>query len=118
MAHFAKIENNEVVNVIVLNDNDCGGGIFPQSEIAGQQFIASIGLDGEWVQTSYNRNFRGQYAGIGMGWNGEVFHHAQPYPSWVLDSDGLWNPPIPSPREENKEYSWDEGSASWVLTNP
>jgi hypothetical protein len=65
MAHFAKVENGMVMEVIVVADADCGGGQFPESEPVGQAFIASIGLDGEWLQTSYNNNFRGKYAGAG-----------------------------------------------------
>lgn len=65
MAHFAKIENNTVTSVIVVSNDDCGGGEFPDSEPIGQEFIASIGLSGEWLQTSYYANFRAYYAGIG-----------------------------------------------------
>jgi len=65
MAHFAKIENSIVREVIVVGNDDCAGGDFPESEAAGQAFIASIGLSGEWRQTSYNHNFRAKYAGIG-----------------------------------------------------
>ena len=65
MAHFAKVENNVVVNRIVVSNDDCGGGNYPESEPVGQAFLASLGLDGEWRQTSYNANFRGKYAGIG-----------------------------------------------------
>ena len=65
MAHFALMENGCVNRVIVVSNDDCGGGNFPASEAAGQAFIASIGLAGEWRQTSYNGNFRGTYAGIG-----------------------------------------------------
>jgi len=65
MAHFAKIENGIVREVIVVGNDDCVGGDFPESEAAGQAFIASIGLSGEWRQTSYNANFRSKYAGIG-----------------------------------------------------
>lgn len=62
MAHFAKIENNIVTQVIVISNDDCGGGEFPESEPIGQAFIASLGLNGLWLQTSYNANFRGCYA--------------------------------------------------------
>ena len=64
MAHFAQVENGVVTQVIVVS-NDVIGADFPASEAAGQAFIASIGLAGEWRQTSYNGNFRGTYAGIG-----------------------------------------------------
>jgi hypothetical protein len=66
VAHFAEVRNGSVTQVIVINNDDCGGGNFPASEAAGQAFIASLGLAGEWKQTSYNANFRGSYAGIGF----------------------------------------------------
>ena len=62
MAHFAKIENSQVKQVIVVSNDDCGGGEFPESEPIGQAFIASLGLDGLWLQTSYHNNFRAHYA--------------------------------------------------------
>lgn len=65
MAHFARIENGIVREVIVIANDDCAGGDFPESEAAGQAFIASIGLSGEWRQTSYSGGFRQKYAGIG-----------------------------------------------------
>lgn len=65
MAHFAKVENGVVRQVIVVANSDCGGGEFPASEPVGQAFIASLGLAGEWLQTSYNNNFRDKYAGVG-----------------------------------------------------
>jgi hypothetical protein len=66
MAHFAKIDNGTVSNIIVVSNDDCGGGDFPASEAFGQAFIASLGLAGVWKQTSYNGNFRGTYAGVGF----------------------------------------------------
>jgi len=67
MAHFAKIENGVVREVIVIgNDN-------APTEAAGQAFIASIGLNGEWVQTHYSGASRGKYAGIGDLWDGTTF---------------------------------------------
>lgn len=66
MAHFAQIdENNKVVAVIVVSNDDCGGGNFPESEPIGQTFIASLGITGTWLQTSYSGGFRSMYAGIG-----------------------------------------------------
>lgn len=65
MAHFAKIQNDKVTTVIVVSNDDCGGGDFPESELIGQAFIASLGLTGEWLQTSYHANFRGCYASPG-----------------------------------------------------
>lgn len=73
MAHFAKIDNDVVSQVIVVSNDDCGGGDFPESEPIGQAFIASLGLTGDWLQTSYHANFRGKYAGIGDVWDGTNF---------------------------------------------
>ena len=72
MAHFAKIQDTKVVEVIVISNDDA------PTEADGQAFIASIGLDGVWVQTSYNNNevegtSRGKYAGVGDIWNGTEF---------------------------------------------
>jgi hypothetical protein len=66
MAHFAQVTNNIVEQVIVVSNADCGGGNFPESEPIGQAFIASLGLAGEWLQTSYHANFRDLYAGQGF----------------------------------------------------
>ena len=73
MAHFARIDSGIVREVIVIDNVDCGGGEFPESESIGQAFIASIGLEGDWAQTSYNGNFRGTYAGIGYRFDGDEF---------------------------------------------
>ena len=70
MAHFAKVENDKRVSeIIVVADSDCGGGEFPASEPVGQSFLASLGLEGEWLQTSYNSNFRGVYASAGWSYD-------------------------------------------------
>jgi len=65
VAHFAKVENNIVETVIVVSNDDCNNLDFPESEPVGQAFIASLGIEGQWLETSYNANFRGKYAGIG-----------------------------------------------------
>jgi hypothetical protein len=72
MAHFAQVENGIVSQVIVVSNDDA------PTEAAGKAFIASLGLAGEWVQTSYNSNpiegqDRGKYAGIGDTWDGSQF---------------------------------------------
>ena len=58
MAHFARVEDGIVREVIVVGNDDCAGGEYPASEAAGQAFINSIGLNGTWKQTSYNGNLR------------------------------------------------------------
>ena len=78
MAHFARISAGIVRQVITLANDDCGGGDFPDSEAVGQAFIASIGLDGEWRQTSYNSNFRGTYAGQGFTFDSDADEFVAP----------------------------------------
>jgi hypothetical protein len=78
MAHFARIDDNIVREVIVIDNADCGGGDFPESEAVGQAFIASIGLAGDWRQTSYNGNFRGTYAGIGYTYDSDLDEFVAP----------------------------------------
>ena len=74
MAHFALVnDTNTVLEVLTVSNDNCAGGDLPESEPAGQAFLASIGLQGHWVQTSYHANFRGKYAGIGDTWNGTDF---------------------------------------------
>jgi hypothetical protein len=73
MAHFAQISDGLVRQVIVVANSDCGDVEFPESELIGQDFIASLGLAGEWKQTSYNSNFRNKYANIGDTWDGTDF---------------------------------------------
>ena len=66
MAHFARVQNNVVGEVIVVANEDCGDLVFPKSEKVGQAYIASIGLEGTWLQTSYSGAFRNVFAGQGM----------------------------------------------------
>jgi hypothetical protein len=73
MAHFAKVENATVVEVIVVNNETINDLPFPDSEPVGQEFIASLGLDGTWVECSYNANFRSAYPGNGYTWDGTNF---------------------------------------------
>lgn len=72
MAHFAKIENDKVTSVIVVSNDDCNGGNFPESEPFGQEFIASLGISGLWLQTSYHSNFRGCFASAGWTYSKDL----------------------------------------------
>lgn len=70
MAHFVKVDaNNEIIEAIVVSNEDVNNLPFPESESVGQTFIASIGITGQWLQTSYNNNFRVRYASVGMVYN-------------------------------------------------
>ena len=85
MAHFAQVQDNIVRNVIVINNSDCDGGDYPDSEPIGQAFIAAIGIDGDWLQTSYNNNFRGTYAGQGMTYDPVLDEFVSPIQLEVIE---------------------------------
>ena len=72
MAHFVLVTNNQCGDVIVISNDDIDDLPFPESEPVGQAFIASLGIEGQWLQTSYNNNFRGVYAGIGYSYDPDV----------------------------------------------
>lgn len=107
MAHFAKIENDTVTQVIYVAN---------EHEAAGQDYLNSIGLEGEWIQTSYNNNIRGVYAAIGYSYDRELdkFIPAQPFPSWTFDETQWgWVAPVAMP-DSDEEFEWNEDSGSWV----
>lgn len=110
MAHFAQLDENDIVLQVLVVPND--------QEHRGQEFLADdLGLGGTWVQTSYNGNMRKNYAGIGMKFDRvrDAFIPQQPYPSWILNEETcLWDAPTPMPVEEGKRFTWDEDTASWV----
>jgi hypothetical protein len=121
MAHFAQLdENDHVIQVIVVNNSDCGDLSFPDSELVGVAFCQSIfGTDTKWVQTSYNHNFRRQYAAIGGSYSAalDVFIDPQPFPSWTLNEfDGLWEAPVQKPEVPlNHIAVWDEANLEWDI---
>ena len=85
MAHFAQVQDGIVSSVIVIDNSDCAGGDYPDSEPIGQAFIAAIGIDGDWLQTSYNNNFRGQYAGQGMTYDPTLDEFVSPVETEVIE---------------------------------
>lgn len=108
MAHYAKIENDIVVHVIV----------------AEQDYIDTI--DGEWIQTSYN-TYAGQhklggtplrknFACLGFTYDRQrdAFIPPKPFNSWILNQDTLlWGAPVALP-QDGKDYMWDEATTSWT----
>jgi hypothetical protein len=121
MAHFAELDQaSTVVQVIVVGNDSINNLPFPESEPVGIAFCQSLlGPDTSWAQTSYNANFRYNYAGIGYTFdptpspNG-AFIPPQPYPSWLLDMNAFqWEPPVPYPADGGI-YEWDEETQSWV----
>lgn len=117
MAHFAQIdENNLVTQVIVIHNNELlEDGV--ELEANGVAFCQSLfGANTIWKQTSYNANFRKNYAGVGYTYDAQrdAFIPLQPFASWVLNKDTCqWQAPVPMP-QDGKMYSWDEATVSWV----
>jgi hypothetical protein len=118
MAHFAQIDENIVTQVIVVANKTIDDLFFPDSEPVGVAFCHSLyGVDTNWKQTSYNANFRKNYAGIGYIYDAtlDAFIPPKPYPSWLLNTQTCqWEAPIPYPND-GKNYRWDEPTQSWVL---
>jgi hypothetical protein len=108
MAHWAELdENNIVVRVTVGDNNDPNGD-------EGYQWLLD-NLGGRWIKTSYNNNIRKQFASIGYSYDQEndVFIVPQPFASWSLDDNFDWQPPVEKP-QDNLFYIWDEESLNWV----
>ncbi|THF64308.1 hypothetical protein [Pseudothauera rhizosphaerae] len=107
MAHFAQIdESNTVLQVLVVPD---------EQEHRGAEFLADdLGLGGTWVQCSYNASIRKQFPGAGFAYDpdADVFVAPPPFPSWVLDENHDWQPPVQRPDEGR--WRWDEATVSWV----
>lgn len=128
MGHFAKIdENNVVEQVIVISNDDLLDSEGNESEQVGKDFIANVlNLPGSWFKTSYNtvanthKNggdpYRYNYAVIGGTYDeeNEAFIDPQPYPSWTLDSDFDWQPPVARP--DPFEHYWDEDNQEWYIS--
>jgi hypothetical protein len=118
MAHFAKLDDQNIVTeVIVVNNETLNNLPFPESEPVGVVFLTEwSGGYTNWKQTSYNRNFRKNYALVGFTYDAvlDAFISPKPYPSWTLDTEIYqWQPPIPYPTDENL-YNWNEDTQSWV----
>ena len=123
MAYFAKLGIGNIVEKVISINNalitDTNG---VEQEQLGVDFINNLHRTNDiWKQTSYNRNFRKNYAGIGFQYDSQrdAFIPQKPFNSWVLDeSTCLWEAPIPKPTtelEENQYYSWNEETQSWTL---
>jgi hypothetical protein len=122
MAHFAELdETNIVQRVIVVGNDDLLDENGNESEQKGIDFCVNL-LGGIWKQTSYNATFRKNYAGIGYLYDPilDAFIQPQPFPSWILNEDTCqWETPIPYPTD-GKDYYWNENLQEWeeVLPNP
>ena len=102
MSHFAKIDNSNIVTEVIVAEQD-----FINSGVVGDSFL--------WVQTSYNSNFRKNFAKIGDTWDStkDAFIPPKPYPSWILNEDTcLWETPVAHPND-GKIYEWNESDQQW-----
>ena len=115
MAHFAELdEQNNVLRVLVVN-NEVITKDGEENEQIGIDFLANL-CGGRWKQTSYNNNFRKNYAGKGYTYDQtrDAFIEKQPYPSWLLDEDTCqWEAPVDYP-DDGKLYQWNEATTNWV----
>jgi hypothetical protein len=141
MAHFAQLDDNNVVTqVIVVGNSDTSDVNGVEAESIGVAFCQSLlGAETNWKQTSYNGNMRGNYAGIGMTFmtgvatlgvgSTDVFMPQQPYASWTISTtEASWEAPITQPtltdeqRAAGSYYTWDESAyqadntTGWTLT--
>lgn len=113
MAHFAKLNNGKVEQVIVVHNNELlVNGV--ETESKGAQFCHDL-FGGEWIQTSFNGKMRKQFAGAGYSYDADldIFIAPQPYPSWILDENHDWQPPTPMPLTGG-HYFWNEKELKWV----
>lgn len=118
MAHFAKLNSENIVesvlvvaNEVLLDENNV------EQEQLGIDFLHSLyGSDTVWVQTSFNANIRKQYAGIGFKYDSskDKFISIKPYDSWLLDSNDDWVAPVDKPTD-GQDYTWNEETQSWDL---
>ena len=143
MAHFAQLDDNNVVTqVIVVGNSDTADVNGVESENIGVAFCQSLlGAETNWKQTSYNGNMRGNYAGIGMTFmtgvatlgvgSTDVFVPQQPHASWTISTtEAQWEAPLTEPtltdeqRAAGSYYTWDESAyqadntTGWTLTTP
>jgi hypothetical protein len=108
MAHFAELNESNVVLRVLVTSND-------EPDEGYSWLLQNFG--GTWVKTSYNRNIRKNFAGIGFIFDAErnAFIPPQPFASWVLDEETCqWEAPVAYPEGEDN-YTWDEASTSWKL---
>lgn len=118
MAHFAKLnENNVVLEIHLIHNNELLDSNGNESEAKGIAFLVQwSGGYPYWKQTSYNGNIRKNYAGIGYTYDPvrDAFIPPKPYASWILNEQTCrWDAPTPYPNDD-KRYSWNESTTSWV----
>ena len=117
MAHFAKIGEGNIVTKVHVLDNSVLLKDGEENEQQGVEVLRALNNDSAtYIQTSYNGNFRKNYAAIGYTYDQarDAFIEPKYYPSWLLDEDTCqWEAPVPYPDDGNK-YQWDEETTNWV----
>lgn len=109
MAHWAELDENNIVTRVTVGDNND-----PNGDEGLQWLIENLG--GRWIKTSYNGNIRKNFAAAGYIFDetADAFYAPQPYPSWKLDRRSFtWKSPVVMPTD-GKHYRWDEYSLSWL----
>ena len=121
MAHFAELDGNNTVTrvVVVGNDVETAAGPLGSNDmhVDGETWCINFFKTPNWKQTSYNNNFRKQYAGKGYTYDAakDKFISAQPHASWALDGNDDWQAPVTYPTDtEDKVISWDEVGQKWT----
>ena len=124
MAHFAELDNNNIVKRVVVVGNDVETAAGPlgtnDMHVDGEAWCVNFFNGGNWKQTSYNNNFRKQYAGKGYTFDAakNKFISPQPYASWALDGNDDWQSPVTYPTDTtDKRISWDEDGQKWTATD-
>lgn len=116
MAHFAKLDENNIVLAVHVVNNDVITIDGVESEQAGIDFLTELHGHASWKQTSYNGSFRKNYAGQGMTYDAsrDAFIESKPFPSWILNETTCrWEAPVAFP-SDGKRYTWDETTVSWI----
>tara|TARA_R100001594_G_scaffold76646_1_gene111304 strand:- start:9 stop:443 length:435 start_codon:yes stop_codon:yes gene_type:complete len=121
MAHFAELDGNNIVKRVVVVGNDIVTAAGPlgnnDMHVDGETWCINFFKGGTWKQTSYNSNFRKQYAGKGYTFDAakDKFICPQPYASWSLDGNDDWQAPVTYPTDQvDKNISWDEAGQKWT----
>jgi len=125
MAHFAELDDNNVVLRVVVVSNDC----VPSDEhVDGETWCVNFFKTPNWKQTSYNHNFRKQYCGTGYTFDSakNKFITPKPHASWALDANDDWQAPVTHPTVttygsndplDTYSISWDEDNLKWTATD-
>ena len=124
MAHFAELDGNNIVTRVIVVGNDVTTAAGPLGEndmhVDGETWCVNFFKGGTWKQTSYNNNFRKQYAGKGYTFDSakDKFISPQPFTSWALDGNDDWQAPVTYPTDTtDKMISWDEDNQKWTATD-